>query len=175
VAPVEGAYSGIDSALKHLGHTVYAPARISAELGMQRGVTLGNATSHAAFRDFVVNIQQLHVYLAMLGEQVHVTMIHTPGAYYCIAPSTSAYQGEILVFIGDRRATKEPTPVCLPMMRSWEWHTGDVITNFAKLEEFYAREENQSTLWTPGANDGAPAAVHVPNLLAIPNALVDLL
>jgi hypothetical protein len=50
-----------------------------------------------------------------------------------------------------------------------------MTTNFAKLEEFYAREENKSTLWTPGANIGTPAVVHVPNLLAIPNALVNLL
>jgi hypothetical protein len=175
VAPVVGAYSGIDSALKHLGHTMYAPARISAELGVQSGVTPGDAMSRAAFRDFVVNVQQLRVYLAMLGGQAHVTMIHTPGIYYSIAPSTSAYQGKVSAFIGDRKATREPTPICLPTTKSWEWHTGDAITNFAKLEEFYAREENKSTLWMPGAKDGAPAAVHVPNLLAIPNALVDLL
>jgi hypothetical protein len=175
VSPVVGAYSGIDSALKYLGHTIYAPATISAELGMQRGVTPGDARSRAAFRNFVVNVQQLRVYLAMLGGQAHVTMIHSPGVYYSIAPSTSAYQGKVLAFIGDRRATKEPTPVCLPTTKSWDWHTGDAITNFAKLEEFYAREENKSILWTPGANNGTPVAVHMPNLLAIPNALVNLL
>ncbi len=82
---------------------------------------------------------------------------------------------KVLAFIGDRRATKEPTPVCLPTMKSWYWHSWDAITNFAKLEEFYASEKNKSTLWMPGANNGAPVAVHVPNLLAIPNALVDLL
>jgi hypothetical protein len=77
--------------------------------------------------------------------------------------------------IGDRRATKEPTPICLPTTKSWEWHTGYAVTDFARLAEYYERSKNKGTLWTPGATDGATAAIQVPNLLAIPNALVHLL
>ncbi len=36
-------------------------------------------------------------------------------------------------------------------------------------------ETNKDTLWMLVAGDGATAAIKVPNLLAIPNALVDLL
>jgi hypothetical protein len=36
-------------------------------------------------------------------------------------------------------------------------------------------EVNKGTLWMPGAGDGAPATIKVPNPLAIPNALVNLL
>ena len=46
---------------------------------------------------------------------------------------------------------------------------------FARLAEYYERSKNKGTLWTPGATDGATAAIQVPNLLAIPNALVNLL
>jgi hypothetical protein len=143
---------------------MYDPVTVSAELGVQRGVIPGNATSFLAFLDFAVNVQQLRVYLAMLGGQAHVMMIHTPRAYYSIAPSTSAYQGKVLAFIGNRRATKEPTPVCLPTTKSWEWHTGDALADFTKLENFYARDANKGTLWTPAAGDGAPAAIQAPNL-----------
>jgi hypothetical protein len=87
----------------------------------------------------------------------------------------SAYQEKVLAFIGDCRATKEPTPVCLPTTKSWEWHTGDAVTDFARLAEYYERSKNKGTLWMPRATDGATAAIQVPNLLAIPNALVDLL
>jgi hypothetical protein len=152
---------------------MYNAEMIRAELGVQRGVNPGDAASRAAFRDFIVNVQHLRVYLAMLGGQAHVTMIHTPGVYYSISPSTSAYQGKVLAFIGDCRATKEPTPVCLPMTKSWEWHTGYAVTDFARLAEYYERSKNKGTLWTPGATDGATAAIQVPN--PIPNALVDLL
>ncbi len=46
---------------------------------------------------------------------------------------------------------------------------------FEKLKEFYGEEGNMGKLWTPGADDGIPDDIRVPNLLAIPNALVDLL
>jgi hypothetical protein len=80
---------------------MYNAEMIRAELGVQRGVNPGDAASRAAFRDFIVNVQHLRVYLAMLGGQAHVTMIHTSGVYYSISPSTSAYQGKVLAFIGD--------------------------------------------------------------------------
>ncbi len=63
---------------------MYDPATIDAEFRVQRAVVLGDSTSCAGFCNFVANVQQLRVYLAMLGGQVHVTMIHTP-AY--ITPS----------------------------------------------------------------------------------------
>jgi hypothetical protein len=174
-APGGGTNSGLKAALAQLGHTMYDTEMIRAELGVQRGVNPGDAASRAAFRDSVVNVQHPCVYLAMLGGHAHVTMIHTPGVYYSISPSTSAYQGKVLAFIGDCQATKEPTPVCLPTTKSWEWHTGDAVTDFSKLAEYYERGKNKGTLWTPGATDGATVAIQVPNLLAIPNALVDLL
>ena len=103
----------------------------------------------------------------MLGGETHVSMIHTPGVYCSIASSTSPYQGKVLAFIGNCRATKEPTPVCLPASKSWEWHMGNAITDFDKFNEFYAVEANKCTLLT--------AKLKVPNLVAIPNVLVDLL
>jgi hypothetical protein len=61
------------------------------------------------------------------------------------------------------------------MSKSWEWHTGNAIADFAKVKAYYAVEANKGTLWLPGANYGPPSAVPVPNFLAIPNALIDLL
>jgi hypothetical protein len=168
-------YSGLETALKTLGHTLYSEETIDAELAVQSGVNPGDPASRAAFRDFVVNVQQVRVYLAMLGGQSYVTRIHTPGVYYSIAQSTNTYQGKVLAFIGDRRATKEPTPVCLPEAKTWEWHTGHALCDFEKLAEFYASDANKGKLWTPGAGDGTAEEAKVPNLLATPNALVDLL
>ncbi len=61
------------------------------------------------------------------------------------------------------------------MTKSWDWHKGNACTDFTKLDEYYAVVVNKGTLWTPGAGDGTPATIKVPNLLAIPNALVNLL
>ena len=171
----EAAYSGIDSVLQKLGGKMYNPASIQAELAVQLRGTPGDPTNRTSFREFVVNVQEFWVYLAMLGNQTHVSMIHTPGVYYSLASATSTYQGKVLAFIGDRRSTKEPTPICLPTTKTWEWHAGDAITDFDKFREFHDVEANRGNLWTLTAGDGTPAVLGVPNLLAIPNMLVDLL
>ncbi len=106
---------------------------------------------------------------------MHVTMIHTLGIYYSIKLSMSAYQGKMMAFIGDYHATKELTLVCLPTTKACEWHTGNTIGDLQKADAHYAIEANNGTLWMPGANDGPPSAMIVPNLLAIPNTLVNLL
>ncbi len=168
-------YSGIGYAMKKLGHTMYNPATIKAKLVVQRGINPTNATSRSSFRDFAISVQQFRVYLAMLGGQPHVTMIHTPGAYCFINPTTSAYEGRKLVFIGDRRATKEPNPVCMPTTKTWEWFSGNMVTNFAAFEDHYATKANHGTLWTPVAGEDTSGAIQVPHMLAIPNVLVDLL
>jgi len=153
---------------------MYDPATIEAELDVQLG-TPGDLANRTAFREFMVNVQEFWVYLAMLGSQTHVSMIHTPGVYYSLASATSTYQGKVLAFIGYRRATKEPNPICLPMTKTWEWHTGDAVMDFDMFNEFHDVEANKGTLWTPTAGEGAPAELKVPNLVAIPNMLVNLL
>jgi hypothetical protein len=163
----------MDLALKGLGHMLYSEDTIHAELAVQSGINPGDPASWAAFWEFVTNVQQFRVYLAMLGGQPYVTMIHTPEVYFSIVQATSQYQGKVLAFIGDRRATKEPTPVCLPATKMWEWHTGHANCSFDKLKEFYGEEANKGKLWMPGAGEGVAKEAKVPNLLAIPNALVD--
>ena len=114
-------------ALKKQGHTNYEIPVVASELALQRDIQ-GNTTKQTAFREFATNYTQLRVYLAMVGEQKNVTMIHTLGAFYSVRTATNAYQGKALGFIGDRRATKEPTPVCLPQVKAWQWYSGPVNT-----------------------------------------------
>ena len=118
---------------------MYDPGNLEVELAIQCGVTPGDATSRQTFKDFVINVQQFRGYLAMLGGKHVVTMLHTPGVYYSINPSTRAYQGRVLAFIGDFQFTKEPTPVCLPTAKSWEWHTGPAVADFFQVGGFLCR------------------------------------
>ncbi len=85
------AYSGIDSVIQKLGGRMYDPATIQAELTVQLRGTPGDLANRTSFREFVVNVQEFRVYLAMLGNQTHVSMIHTPGVYYSLASPTSTY------------------------------------------------------------------------------------
>jgi hypothetical protein len=83
-APGKQDYWGIGLALLHLGHTMYNPTVIDTKLSVQLAVDPGDTTKYATFRDFVVNIQLFWVYLAMLGGQLYIPMIHSPGVYYSI-------------------------------------------------------------------------------------------
>jgi len=168
------AYSGIDSVIQKLGGRMYDPATIHAKLAVQLRGTPGDLANRTSFRKFVVNVQELRVYLAMLGNQTHVSMIHPPAVYYCLVSATSTYQGKVLAFIGDQRATKEPTPICLPTTKTWDWHTGNAVMDIDKFIEFHGIEANKGNLWTPTVGDGPPTELKVPNLVAILNMLVDL-
>jgi hypothetical protein len=161
--------------MKKLDHTMYNPATIKAKLAVQLSINPTNATSPSSFQDFAISIQQCHSYLTMLGGQPHVSMIHTPGAYYSINPATSTYQHRVLAFIGDRRATEEPNPVYIPTTNIWEWFSGNAVTNFAAFEDHYAADASRGTLWTPVAGEDTSGAIQLPHPLTILNVLVDLL
>jgi hypothetical protein len=165
-------FLGIGTTLKRQGHLNYEPSTVAAELSLQRKIQ-GNPTKQAAFREFATNYTQLRVYLAMVGEQKTVTMIHTIGAFYSIRAATNLYQSKILRFIGDRRATKEPTPVCLPQNKAWQWCVAQVNTDKEDFMTFYESEENTNRWWTPSS--ALTNEVKAPYLLALPNAMVEIL
>jgi hypothetical protein len=119
---------------------MYDLATLEAELSLQRNIQ-GNNTWQAAFRDFKVNYRQVQVYLAMLGDQT-VTMIHTVGAFYSLKLGTSAYQKQVLAFIGNQWATKEPTPICLPQMKAWQWFTNNLLNDQEAFQTFYNNLDN---------------------------------
>jgi hypothetical protein len=97
-------YSGISTALKRQVQLIHEPLTIMSESAMQRDIQ-GSTAKQTAFKEFATNYNQMRVYIAMVGEQKSVTMIHTIRAYYSIRAATNAYQGKVMGFIGDRRAT----------------------------------------------------------------------
>jgi hypothetical protein len=110
----EQEYSGIGSAILCLGHTMYDLAVIDIELSIQLAVDPGDATLCAAFRDFVINIQQFWVYLAMLGGQSCVIMVDTLGVYCSIRASASAYQGKLWHSLVTDELPKNPPQYASP-------------------------------------------------------------
>ena len=165
-------FSGIATALKKQGHQNYKIPVMASKLALQRDIQ-GNTTKQTAFRDFATNYTQLRVYLAMVGEQKNVTMIHTLGTFYSIRTATNTYQGKVLGFIGDRRATKEPTPVCLPQVKAWQWYSGQVNTDKDNFVTFFEDGDNKNKWWTPASQ--MTSETKAPYLLALPNAMVEIL
>jgi hypothetical protein len=165
-------YSGIGNALKRQAQVIHEPLTIMADLSLQRDVQ-DSAMKQTAFREFATNYNQMRIYIAMVGEQKTITMIHTIGAYYSIRSATNAYQGKIMGFIGDRRATKEPTPICLPQVKAWQWYTGQVNADKEDFMTFYEEEANRNKWWIPTSE--MTQETKAPYLLAIPNAMVAIL
>jgi hypothetical protein len=165
-------FSGITAALKRQGHQNYDVPVVAAELALQRDIG-SNTTKQAVFKDFATNYTQLRVYLAMVGTQKTVTMIHTVGTFYSLRAATNAYQGKVLGFVGDRRATKEPTPVCLPQVKAWQWYAGQVNVAKDNFVEFFENEDNKNKWWTLSSQ--LTSDTKVPFLLTLPNAMVEIL
>jgi hypothetical protein len=115
----------------------------------------------------------MRIYLAMVGEQKTVTMIHKLGTFYAIRASTNAYQGKVLGFVGDQRATEEPTPICLPQVKAWQWYTGHVNMDKEDFTTFFNDEANKNKWWSPSL--AMTSEVRAPFLLALPNAMVEIL
>jgi hypothetical protein len=91
---------------------------LEAELKLQWDIQ-GNAMKQTAFKEFAINYTPLWVYIAMIGDQKTITMIHLLEAFYSLKTATYSYQSKVLAFIRDWRGTKEPTPICLPQTKAW--------------------------------------------------------
>ena len=87
--------------------------------------------------------------------------------------ATNSYWGRVLIYIGDWQATKEPTPICLPQTKTWQWYTGQAMDNVEALVNHYSDPNTRGTWWRP--TGGATTKMKVPYLLSILNALVELL
>jgi hypothetical protein len=135
-------FLGLGHALNRMGHTMYNTWALEAELSLQRETMEGNSAVQARFKDFVVNYGQLRVYGAILGDQKNITMIHTLGTFSSLKQATNVYQGKVLGFIGDRCATKEPTPICLPQTKAWQWFKGLASNDRDPFVAHFADPEN---------------------------------
>jgi hypothetical protein len=59
--------------------------------------------------------------------------------------------------------------------RHGQWFMGKAIIDNTKFLEYHDNQTNLGTLWKPTTNDGMADNVTVPNLLVIPNVLVNVL
>jgi hypothetical protein len=141
--------------LHWVGYTMFDPAILGAELKLQQDIQ-GNVMKQTAFKEFAINYTQLWVYIEMLGDQKTITMIHTLRAFYSLNMATNSYRDKVLIFIGDWQATKEPTPICLPQTKTWQWYTGQAMDNAEALV-------NHTTVTpTQEAHGGGPRVAQLP-------------
>jgi hypothetical protein len=95
--------------------------------------------------------------------------------FMAISEATGHLQGRFVGFIGDRTASREPTTVLFPTVKTWQWIKATVATDSPTLIEHYDEDPlRRGTLWMPNA-DCVTGEGHVPCLLHIPMILFELI
>jgi hypothetical protein len=103
-------------------------------------------------------------------------LCHNPtfaNKFVAISEATQHLQGRYVGFIGDRTATKDPTPVVLPQQSTWKWDTKTTSSDAAALEAHYAADPTRRRkLWAPDqAGSDEWTAIMAIRLLAAPLVL----
>jgi hypothetical protein len=121
------------------------------------------------------SLQEFKAYMFVKQGSCFATVMHSPMKFAAISTATGHLQGRIIGFVGDRTATREPTPILLPQRKTWEWVKETVNTDGPALMKHYADDPARiGTLWKgEGGDEDARAELHTPWLLAIPLWLLD--
>ena len=69
-----------------------------------------------------------------------MTVLHSPMKFDAISKEAQHLQGWYVQFVGDRTATKEPTPVVLPQQKTWKWETKTMSLDVMALEVHYTAD-----------------------------------
>jgi hypothetical protein len=166
------AYSGLAAAITRWKTT--DTAAIGRELEWQRGVG-GDKTKITQLQETAGGLQEFNTYLFVKPGSAFCTIVHSPMKFMTISKATWHLQGHFVGFIGDKTASREPTAVLFPTVKTWQWIKATVATNGPTLIEHYDKDPSRwGTLWTPDA-DCKTSEGHVPCLLHIPMILFELI
>ncbi len=94
------------------------------------------------FQEVVGGLQEFWTYLLIKPGSAFVTVLHLPLKFVAISEATQHLQGRYVGFVGDRTATKDPTPVVLPQLSTWKWETKTTSSDAEALEAHYARDKD---------------------------------
>jgi len=94
------------------------------------------------------SLQEFKAYMFVKQGSCFATVMHSPMKFPAISAATGHLQGRIIGFVGDRTATREPTPILLPQRKTWEWVKETVNTDGPALLKYYADDPTRiGTLW----------------------------
>ncbi len=163
-------YSGFEKALKWWGPS--GDTTTARDLKWQRDVN-GDTQKIKQFQEVVGGLQDFWTYLLMKPGSAFVTVLHSPTKFVAISEATQHLQGRYVGLVGDRTATKDPTPVILPSQNTWKWETKNTSLDAVALEAHYTVDPTRrGKLWAPDpadAHDWTP--ITAPRLLVAPLVL----
>lgn len=165
-------FSGIAAATEKGG--VGTPTTIPQELNWQRRVE-GDPARINQWKDTMGSIQDFKAYLFVKPGSCFVTVVHSPMKFAAISAATMHLQGRVIGFVGDRTATREPSPILFPTIKTWQWVKETVCADGPALIKYYEDDPVRiGTLWPgDGGSEDEKRELHAPRLLSIPLWLLD--
>lgn len=121
------------------------------------------------------SIQEFKAYLFIKQGSCFVTVVHSQMKFAAISAATLHLQGRIIGFVGDRTTTREPTPILLPQLKTWQWVKDTVATDGpALIKHFEDDTLRNGTLWRgKGGEEIAKQEIQAPRLVVIPLWLLE--
>lgn len=166
-APSSQESSGIAGALDRLAPYM-TDADTSRSLRWQQNVN-GDAAKIAAWKLEATALPGLQFFAYMQPGEAFLVVGHTLSTIYSTTTDIASYHGKVVLFTGDRTATRECVPVVLPPQSAFAWKKCRVIDDRSKLAEWYADNPAEyGNLWDPTGQDGTRTELLVPRMLALP-------
>jgi hypothetical protein len=152
-APSTQDSSGIAGALDRL-EPYMTNADTSRSLQWQRNVN-GDATKLVAWKVEATALPGLQFYAYMQAGEAFLVVRHTLSTIYSTTTDITNYHDKVVLFTGDRTATRECIPVVLPPLSAFAWKKCWVVDDRSKLAKWYANNPAEyGILWDPTPQDG---------------------
>jgi hypothetical protein len=162
------AYSGIAAAIAKWGAGTQELQ--NCKLAWQKAVD-GDTSKIKLFHETAGGLQEFKTYLFIKKGSAYCTVLHSPMKFMAISKATQHFQGQFIGFVGDCMVTREPTPILLPLLKTWQRVKEEVCMMRPDLIE-YCQEDasHRGKLWSLGEG-AAKEETTVPQLLSIPLVL----
>jgi hypothetical protein len=100
-----------------MGHGISGVADTQAQL--QKFVN-GNTAKIKQFQEVPGALQEFKTYLFIKKGSTNCTVLHSPLKFVAIRDATQHLQGGFIGFVGDWTLSREPTPILLPLLKTWQ-------------------------------------------------------
>ena len=139
-------YSGITMALKRLA-PITMDADTSRNSRWQQAVA-GDSTKLSVWkRPHLPSSPGLQFYAYMQPGEACMVVGHSMSTIYSTTTDITALHGKVVLFMGDRKGTRECVPIVLPPQSAFEWKKCSVIDD-KKLLAWYADHPSEyGNLW----------------------------
>jgi len=112
-------------------------ADTSRSLRWQKSVN-GDAAKIAAWKVEATALPGLQFFAYMQPGEAFLVVGHTLSTIYSTTTDIASYHGKVVLFTGDRTATRKCVPFVLPPLSAFAWKKCRVVDDWSKLAKWYA-------------------------------------